>query len=51
MSKTKEIRSKLTETQKPLSGDCWVIGNGCVSAKDPEERSEVCKLSTKVGVK
>jgi hypothetical protein len=51
MSKTKEIRSKLTETQKPLNGDCWVIGNDCVSAKDPEELSEECKRSIKVGVK
>jgi hypothetical protein len=47
MSKTKEVRSKLTETQRSLSGDCWVIGKGCVTAQGPEEHSEEYKLSCK----
>jgi hypothetical protein len=47
MSKTKEISSKLTETQRPLTGDCWVIGNDCVFAKVPEEQSEEYKLPCK----
>jgi hypothetical protein len=47
MSKTKEGKSKLIETQRSLTGDRWVIGKGCVSAQGPEEHSEEYKLSCK----